>query len=97
MHCPQESSSNIPIENLNLQNHLFLALKDREVDLDRVNKLRDFLRPIDIEKKNIPLFLAFPKYLLLLEAQHNLEMRLYLLEVWEVLQNSLKAQFKRLR
>ena len=70
MHCSLESSLNIPIENLNLQNHLFLDLADREVDLDRVNKLRDFLRPIDIEKKNIPLFLAFPKYLLLLSLIH---------------------------
>ena len=43
MHCSLESSLNIPIENLNLQNHLFLDLADREVDLDRVNKLRDFL------------------------------------------------------
>ena len=97
MHCSLESSLNIPIENLNLQNHLFLDLADREVDLDRVNKLRDFLRPIDIEKKNIPLFLAFPKYLLLLEAQHNHEMRLYLLDVLEVLENSLKAQLQHLR
>ena len=97
MHCSQESSSNILIENLNLQNHLFLDLADREVDLDRVNKLRDFLRPIDIEKKNIPLFLASPKYLLLLEAQHNHEMRLYLLDVLEVLENSLKAQLQHLR
>ena len=97
MDCSLESSVNIAIENLNLQNHLFLDLADREVDLDRVNKLRDFLRPIDIEKKNIPLFLAFPKYLLLLEAQHNHEMRLYLLDVLEVLENSLKAQLQHLR
>ena len=97
MHCSLESSLNIPIENLNLQNHLFLDLADREVDLDRVNKLRDFLRPIDIEKKHIPLYLVIPKYLLLREAQHNLEMRLYLLDVLEVLENSLKAQLQHLR
>ena len=46
-------SSNIPLENLNAKPS-FLDI-GWEVDLDRVNKLRDFLRPIDIEKKNIPL------------------------------------------
>ena len=97
MHYLPVSSLNIPIENINLQNLLFLDLANREVDYDRVNILADFLRPKDIEKKNTLLFLAYPKHLLLLEAQHNPEIRFYLLEVWEILQNSLKAQLQHLR
>ena len=85
MHCSQESSLSIPIENLNLQNHLSLDSADRGVDLDRANILGDFLRPKDIEKKNTPLFLTYPKYLLLLEVQHNPEIRFYLLDVLKVL------------
>ena len=81
MHYLPVSSLNIPIENINLQNLLFLDLANREVDYDRVNILADFLRPKDIEKKNTLLFLAYPKYLLLLEAQHNPEMQLYLLDL----------------
>ena len=96
MHYSQESSLNIPKENINLQNPLFLDSADREVDLDRVNKLRDFLRPKDIEKKNTPLFLTCPKYLLTLEALHNSQMRFYLLYVLEVLENSLKVQLQHL-
>ena len=73
MHCSQESSLSIPIENLNLQNHLSLDSADRGVDLDRANILGDFLRPKDIEKKNTPLFLTFPNYFLLLEVKNNPE------------------------